>query len=76
MASASEDPDSDTAYFLAHRDARTRIRLPFPLEFPRRFLKAGAGRQAIVIVAVHRDAQTGEPTTRARALTFAPGGNG
>jgi hypothetical protein len=74
-AFVAEDQDSDLSYFQINRDARTRIRRPFPHEFSRHFLKLGRGRQALVIVAILRDPQTGEPTTRMRGLTFADGGH-
>jgi hypothetical protein len=65
--------EDDFAYFRARPMARTRIRSAFPNEFPRRLLKPGGGRPAVVIVAIERDA-AGQPTRRARGLVFPEGG--
>jgi len=65
--------ESDLAYFRARPEARTRIRSAFPNEFPRKIMKQGRGRQAVVIVAVERNSP-GEPTTRARGVLFPEGG--
>jgi hypothetical protein len=65
--------EDDWTYFIARPHLRTRIRTAFPGEFPRKILKKGRGRTAVVIVAVSRDA-TGQPTTRARGVLFPEGG--
>lgn len=66
--------EDDFAYFAARPLARTRIRSAFPNEFPRKLLKPGGGRPAVVIVAIERDAN-GRPTRRGRGLVFPDGGN-
>jgi hypothetical protein len=70
---ADDAGEDDLAYFTARPEARTRIRAAFDGEFPRKILKQGAGRQAVVIVAVERNS-AGEPTTRARGVLFPEGG--
>jgi hypothetical protein len=66
--------ESDHDYFTARPHARHRIRAAFPGEFPRKLLKQGrGGRQAVVIVAIERDA-AGRPIRRARSLVFPDGG--
>jgi hypothetical protein len=66
--------ESDFEYFRCRPFARTRIRAPFPGEFSRRILKRGRGRQAVIIVAIDRDA-AGEPERRARGVVFVDGGH-
>jgi hypothetical protein len=65
--------ESDFAYFTARPLAGHRIRSAFPGEFPRKLLKPGRGRPAVVIVAIERDA-TGRPIRRGRGLVFPEGG--
>jgi hypothetical protein len=65
--------EDDFAFFTARPLARTRIRSAFSGEFPRRLLKQGGGRLAVVIVTIERDA-TGRPTRRGRGLVFPDGG--
>jgi hypothetical protein len=66
--------ESDFAFFSARPLARTRIRSAFNGEFPRKLLKPGNGRPAVVIVGMLRD-DTGRPTTRIRSIVFPDGGN-
>lgn len=66
--------ESDFDYFTRRPHARHRIRSAFAGEFPRKLLKQGNGRPAVVIVAIERDPVTGEPTTRGRGLIFPEGG--
>lgn len=66
--------EDDASFFRARPQARTRVRVPFPGEFPHRLLKRSRGRQLIVVVTVNRHPVTGEPTRRARAVLFADGG--
>jgi DNA-binding GntR family transcriptional regulator len=68
------DDEDDFAYFTKNPFARHRIRAAFPNEFPRKFLKQGRGRPAVVIVGVLRD-DAGRPTTRVRSVVFPDGGN-
>jgi hypothetical protein len=66
--------ESDLDYFTKRKLARTRIRSAFPGEFPRKLLKPGNGRPAVVIVGMLRD-DTGRPTTRVRSIVFPEGGS-
>jgi hypothetical protein len=66
--------ESDLAFFTARPNAKHRIRSAFAGEFPRRILKQGRGRPAVVIVTIERDA-SGRPTRRARGLVFPNGGS-
>jgi hypothetical protein len=72
---ADDTGESDFDYFIRRPCARHRIRSAFPGEFPRRLLKEGNGRPAVVIVAIERDPVTNEPTTRGRGLVFPEGGS-
>ena len=65
--------ESDFDYFTKRPLARTRIRSAFNGEFPRKLLKPGGGRPAVVIVGMLRD-DTGRPTTRVRSIVFPEGG--
>jgi hypothetical protein len=65
--------ESDFNYFSARPLARTRIRSAFNDEFPRKLLKPGGGRPAVVIVGIQRD-NAGRPTTRVRSIVFPDGG--
>jgi len=71
---ADDIGEDDWTFFRARPNERSRIRSPFPGEFPRKILKQGRGRQAVVIVAIDRDAVTGEPRTRGRGILFVEGG--
>jgi hypothetical protein len=73
LQAADDTGESDHDFFAARPRARHRIRAAFPGEFPRKILKRGQGRTAVVIVAVERDA-SGRPTRRARGLVFPDGG--
>jgi hypothetical protein len=76
LAAALHDDagEDDETFFRARPRAQTRIRAAFPNEFPRKILKQGRGRPAIVVVAVERHPITLEPMTRARGVIFAEGG--
>jgi hypothetical protein len=71
---ADDRGEDDFSYFSARPDVRTRIRAAFRGEFPRKILKRGRGQPAVVIVAIERD-HAGNPTTRARSITFLDGGS-
>jgi hypothetical protein len=73
MAETDYAGEDDWAYFIARPHLRTRIRTAFQGEFPRKILKQGLGRQAVVIVAVERNS-AGEPVRRARGVVFPEGG--
>jgi hypothetical protein len=66
--------EDDLAYFAARPWARTRVRLAFVGEFPRKVMKLARGRDLVVLVAVERDA-AGRPTTRGRGVYFVAGGD-
>jgi hypothetical protein len=66
--------ESDFDYFTARPHERHRIRSAFPGEFPRKLLKPGGGRPAVVIVGMLRD-DTGRPMTRVRSIVFPEGGS-
>jgi hypothetical protein len=66
--------EDDFTFFRRRPHERTRIRSPFPGEFPRKILKQHRGRTAVVIVAVDRDPVTGDPRNRARGVLFVEGG--
>ena len=68
------DNESDFDFFTKHPFARHRIRAAFPNEFPRKLLKRGGGRPAVVIVGILRD-DAGQPRTRVRSLVFPEGGH-
>jgi hypothetical protein len=73
QAAPDNTGESDFEYFTARPHARHRIRAAFPGEFPRKLLKEGNGRPAVVIVGMLRD-DTGLPTTRVRSIVFPDGG--
>jgi hypothetical protein len=74
LQAADDTGESDHDFFVARPHARHRmIRAAFTGEFPRKILKQGRGHQAVVIVAIERDAD-GRPTRRARSLVFPNGG--
>jgi hypothetical protein len=65
--------ESDCAYFRVRASATTRLRLPWPGEYPDDFLQRG-GAVAIVRVIVTRDA-AGRPMRGRRSLLFCEGGS-
>jgi hypothetical protein len=65
--------EGDLEYFLARPLEHTRVRSPFPNEFGE-FLPRRAGKEPLVIVAINRNAVTGEPGDRARGIVFVDGG--
>ena len=63
---------SDFDYFRRYPTATTRIRSAWPDEFPRKILKQGGGRTAVVVVTIQRGADGA--ITRARGIAFIDGG--
>jgi hypothetical protein len=66
--------EDDFAYFRRRPDVSSRLRLPFPDEFPADVIELARGRSMargamVVIVVIDRDS-AGNPTTRGRGISF------
>jgi hypothetical protein len=74
---ADDRGEDDRSFFIRHREARHRFRLPLPGEFPAAILSEARtqarGREVLVLVVTDRDA-SGRPSTRARGLVCLPPG--
>jgi hypothetical protein len=67
--------EDDRTCFGRRPGAATRLRLPWPSEYPADFIAHGGGVAFVRITVVKRDSATGQPTRVARRLQFCEGGN-
>jgi len=74
MADTDHAAEDDIEFFHRRPYARTRIRAPFPGEFPRKLLRRAQVRELVVLVAIERDAN-GQPMRRGRGVYFTDGGS-